>query len=58
MFSNRNPFSVGVYLVDGHAAGAWSWKAGSIVTQPFEDLDPRTRDEVEAERAALEAFHA
>jgi len=58
VFSNRNPFSVGVYLVDGHAAGAWSWKAGSIVTQPFEDLDPRTRDEVEAERAALEAFHA
>jgi hypothetical protein len=58
VFSSRNPFSVGVYLVDGRAAGAWTWRDGRIVMDPFEDLGARDRDAVEVERAALEAFHA
>ncbi|MEW6224698.1 MAG: winged helix DNA-binding domain-containing protein [Chloroflexota bacterium] len=58
VFSSRNPFSVGVYLVDGRAAGAWSVRDGRVVTDPFEDLGVRDRDAVEAERSALEAFHA
>ena len=58
VFSSRNPFSVGVYLVDGRAAGAWSVRDGRVVTDPFEDLGARDRDAVEAERAGLEAFHA
>ena len=58
IFSNRNPFSVGTYLVDGVVAGAWSLKDGRIVLDPFEDLTTRDRRAVEREREALEAFHA
>ena len=58
VFSTRNPFSVGVYLVDGVAVGAWSLKDGRIVLDPFEELSTRDRRAVEEEREALEAFHA
>jgi hypothetical protein len=58
VFSPRNPFSVGVYLVDGVAAGAWSLKDGRIVLDPFEELSARDHRAVEREREALEAFHA
>jgi winged helix DNA-binding protein len=58
VFSTRNPFSVGVYLVDGIAAGAWSLKDGRIVLDPFEALSAADRRAVEQEREALEAFHA
>jgi len=58
VFSMRNPFSVGVYLVDGHAAGAWSLVDGRVVLDPFEALGAKDRRAVEREREALEAFHA
>ena len=58
VFSIRNPFSVGTYLVDGVVAGAWSLKDGRIVLDPFEELTTRDRRAVEREREALEAFHA
>jgi hypothetical protein len=58
VFSNRNPFSVGTYLVDGRVAGGWSFTAGRVALDPYEELGSRDRDAVEAERAALEAFHA
>jgi hypothetical protein len=58
VFSPRNPFSVGVYLVDGVAAGAWSLKDSRIVLDPFAELSTRDRRAVEEEREALEAFHA
>jgi hypothetical protein len=58
VFSTRNPFSVGVYLVDGIVAGAWSLKDGRIVLDPFVDLTAGDRRAVEREREALEAFHA
>lgn len=58
IFSVRNPFSVGTYLVDGVVAGAWSLKDGRIVLDPFEDLRSADRRAVERERDALEAFHA
>jgi hypothetical protein len=58
VFSTRNPFSVGTYLVDGRVAGAWSLRDGRVVLDPFEDLTSRAEREVERERAALEAFHA
>ena len=57
IFSNRNPFSVGTYLIDGVVAGAWSLKDGRIVLDPFEELTTRDRRAVELEREALEAFH-
>jgi Winged helix DNA-binding domain len=58
VFSTKNPFSVGVYLVDGHAAGAWSLVGRRIELDPFEKLSRADERAVEAERAALEAFHA
>ena len=58
IFSTRNPFSVGTYLVDGVVAGAWSLKDGRIGLDPFVELTTRDRRAVEREREALEAFHA
>ena len=58
VFSTKNPFSVGVYLVDGRAAGAWSLVDGRIALGPFERLTKGDERAVERERAALEAFHA
>ena len=58
VFTSKNPFSVGTYLVDGRVVGAWSVQAGRIVLDPYEELGPRDRTAVEEEREALEAFHA
>ncbi len=58
VFSTKNPFSVGTYLVDGRVVGGWSVQDGRIVLDPYEELAPRARTAVEEERAALEAFHA
>ncbi len=58
VFSDRNPFSVGTFLVGGRVVGAWSLKEGRVVLDPFEPLTAGQRDAVEDERAALEAFHA
>jgi hypothetical protein len=58
VFSSRNPFSVGTYLVDGRVVGAWSLRDGRIVLDPFEALSRRDRQAVEEEREALEAFHS
>lgn len=57
VFSIKNPFSVGTYLVDGRVVGGWSVKDGRIVLDPYEDLGPRDSRAVERERQALEAFH-
>ena len=58
IFSTRNPFSVGTYLVDGSVAGAWSLRHGRIELDPFIDVPSRVQREIEQEREALEAFHA
>ncbi len=58
VFHTKNPFSVGVYLVDGVVAGAWSLKDGRVVLDPFEKLSAGDQRAVEREREALEAFHA
>jgi hypothetical protein len=58
VFSTKNPFSVGTYLVDGAVAGAWSLRDGRIELEPYEELRSTDRKAVEAERDALEAFHA
>jgi hypothetical protein len=58
VFSTRNPFSVGTYLVDGIVAGAWSLRDGRIVLDPFVESTSRVRREIDEERQALEAFHA
>ena len=58
VFSIRNPFSVGTFLVDGAVAGAWSVDQGRIVIESYERLSKAMRKEVEQERERLEAFHA
>jgi len=58
IFTTKNPFSVGTYVVDGIVAGAWSVRDGHVVLDPFVALDARVLKAVEREREALEAFHA
>jgi hypothetical protein len=58
VFSSRNPFSVGTYLVDGRVVGAWSVRDGRVELDQFETLGAADRRLVETERQALEAFHA
>ena len=58
VFSTKNPFSVGVYLVDGQAAGSWSMVGGRVQLDEWRQVGAQERREVERERAALEAFHA
>jgi hypothetical protein len=58
VFSTKNPFSVGVYLADGRAAGAWSLVESRIALAPFEPISRANERAVEREREALEAFHA
>lgn len=58
VFSIRNPFSVGTYLVDGAVAGGWSVREGRIELDPYETLAAKDQWAVERERDALEAFHA
>jgi hypothetical protein len=57
LFSSKNPFSAGTYLVDGRVAGTWTMRDGRLVLDPFDAADARDRDDVEAERVALESFH-
>jgi hypothetical protein len=57
VFSIRNPFSVGTFLVDGQVAGAWSVDKGRIVLDPYARLSGGTKKEVEKERDRLQAFH-
>jgi hypothetical protein len=58
VFSTKNPFSVGVVLVDGVVVGAWSVVKDRVVVDPFVELSTRDAGAVEREREALEAFHA
>ena len=58
IFTTKNPFSVGVVLVDGRVASAWTVRDGRVVLDSYEPIGRRDRDAVEDERAALEAFHA
>jgi hypothetical protein len=57
VFSIRNPFSVGTYLVDGRVVGGWSLREGRVVLDAYEALSARDQRAVEDERAALEDFH-
>ena len=58
VFSTKNPFSVGTYLVDGSVAGAWSLRDGRIELDPFREVPADVQRDIEREREALEAFHA
>src|SRR6185503_17305711 len=57
VFSTKNPFSVGTYLVDGSVAGAWSLRNGKVELDAFAETTAQVQREIEQEREALEAFH-
>ncbi len=58
IFTSRNPFSVGTFLVDGAVAGTWRVKGTRIEVEPFERLTRQLWQEVRSEAERLEAFHA
>lgn len=58
VFSTKNPFSVGVALVDGRAVAGWTPRDGRIELEPYEELSAKDARAVEREREALEAFHS
>jgi Winged helix DNA-binding domain len=57
VFSTKNPFSVGTFLVDGTVAGAWSVRKGRIVVEPYERLTKTVRQEVDEVAERLASFH-
>jgi hypothetical protein len=58
IFNSRNPFSLGTVLVDGQVVAGWSYRGGRIELVWYDEVSPRDAEAIEAERAALEAFHA
>lgn len=56
VFHIRRPHSVNTVLIDGQVAGTWTIERRGVVVEPFDVVPARFRDELEAERAALEAF--
>jgi hypothetical protein len=56
VFHIRRPHSVNTVLIDGHVAGTWTIERRGVVVEPFDGVPARFRDDLEAERSALEAF--
>lgn len=57
LFATGNQWAVGTVLVDGRVVASWSFRDGTVRVQPLEEIGRRDADAIEAERAALEAFH-
>jgi hypothetical protein len=57
IFSDRNPHSVGTFLVDGTVAGTWRFDCGRIATEPFGRPTLQQRRELAEEAERLAAFH-
>jgi hypothetical protein len=58
VFNTKMPQSIGTFLVDGQVAGTWRYDGQRVTTAAFEPLPRTVRREVDAEAAALAAFHA
>ncbi len=58
IFSIKNPFSLGTVLVDGRVVAGWTHRDGRVQLFWYEEIAPEDAKAVEAEREALEAFHA
>ena len=58
IFNTKNPHSLPTFLVDGAVAGTWRYADGAVQLEPFAALAPGDREALEAEGAALAAFHA
>ncbi len=51
------PSGVGTFLVDGQAAGRWTFTGETVETDAFAPIPPAVREEVESEAADLAAFY-
>ena len=58
IFNSKNPFSLGTVLVDGHVVAGWTYRAGHIELAWYDEVSSPDARAIEAEREALEAFHA
>lgn len=58
VFSNKNPHSVGTFLVDGVVAGTWRFLDGRLLTEPFDGIPRSARSQLEDEAQRLAAFHS
>jgi hypothetical protein len=57
VFSTKTPQSVPTFTLDGAVAGTWRWEKGGVELQPFGELAPADRDELEEEGRRLAALH-
>lgn len=57
VFNDKNPASIGGILVGGQVAASWAWRDGEVRVTRFRELTAAEHDELESERARLEAFH-
>ncbi|MGA7282029.1 MAG: winged helix DNA-binding domain-containing protein [Acidimicrobiia bacterium] len=58
IFSTKNPFSVGTFLVDGAVAGTWRLQGNRVSSEVLTPIPKRARRQLDDEVAALEAFAA
>jgi Winged helix DNA-binding domain len=54
----KAPHSYPTFLVDGQVVGRWRMANGRFELEPFEELDPRDRHELEAEGERLAELYA
>ncbi len=57
VFNAKTPQSVPTFLVDGRAAGTWSYEKDKIRTKPFGRLDAAARRELREEAERLRELH-
>lgn len=58
VFNTRTPHSLNTFTVDGCVAGTWVFKAGRVQVEPFRQLPPSVRRQVDDEAERVAAFHA
>ena len=57
IFTAKNPFSLGTFLVDGAVAGGWHQEKGRIVLDFYDRVPPSVRKEVDEEAERLAVLH-
>jgi hypothetical protein len=57
VFNTKTPHSLNTFLVDGQVAGTWRVDKRRIKIDPFGELSPKLRDELDDEAGRLATFH-
>ncbi len=58
VFNPKTPQSAPTFLVDGRAAGTWTFQKGKVSTRPFGRLDASAKRELREESERLAELHA